>query len=111
MNQLFKLFTITLLTIGLVIVPAISINPISTVNAQSQSATQQQASSPTSSQNSSKPQVGQVFTFNEKSLPPNDPQKCADLASVVKEKQFPTITCVMLLFIDRLHQSLDMTIW
>lgn len=89
MNQLFKLFTIFLLTTGLVIVPAISINPISTVNAQSQSATQQQASSPTSSQNSSKPQVGQVFTFNEKSLPPNDPQKCADLASVVKGKAVP----------------------
>ena len=70
MNQLFKLFTIFLLTIGLVIVPAISINPISTVNAQSQSATQQQASSPTSSQNSSKPQVGQVFTFNEKAFHP-----------------------------------------
>ena len=46
-------------------------------------------SSPTTSQNSSKPQVGQVFTFNEKSLPPNDPQKCADLARVIKGKAVP----------------------
>jgi len=75
--------------VGLLIVPAMSINPIVNVNAQSQSATQQQTSSPATSQNSSKPQVGQVFTFSEKSLPPNDPQKCADLASVVKGKAVP----------------------
>ena len=89
MNQHFKMFSILILAVGLLIVPAVSINPIVNVNAQSQSATQQQTSSPTASQNSSKPQVGQVFTFNEKSLPPNDPQKCADLASVVKGKAVP----------------------
>jgi hypothetical protein len=66
-----------------------SIIPIVNVNTQSRSATQQQTFSPTTSQNSSNPQVGQVFTFNEKSLPPNDPQKCADLARVIKGKAVP----------------------
>jgi Domain of Unknown Function (DUF1259) len=51
--------------------------------AQSGSATQQQPSQP------SQPQVGQVFTFNEKSLPPNAPQQCVSLASVVKGKAVP----------------------
>ncbi len=89
MNQHLKMFTIILFAIGLLIVPAMSISPIVNVNAQSQSATQQQTSSPTTSQNSSTPQLGQVFTFNEKSLPPNDPQKCAALANVVKGKAVP----------------------
>src|SRR5919112_2711645 len=89
MNHHLKMFTIILFALGLLIVPAMSISPIVNVNAQSQSATQQQTSSPTTSQNSSTPQVGQVFTYNEKSLPPNDPQKCAALASVVKGKAVP----------------------
>jgi len=40
-------------------------------------------------QQPSQPQVGQVFTFNAKSLPPNAPQFCASLASVVKGKAVP----------------------
>jgi hypothetical protein len=55
--------------------------------AQSQAATKQQPSRP--SPQSSQPQVGQVFTFNEKSRPPNAPQFCASLASVVKGKAVP----------------------
>jgi hypothetical protein len=51
--------------------------------AQSGAETKQQPSQP------SQPQVGQVFTFNEKSLPPNAPQLCASLASVVKGKAVP----------------------
>lgn len=40
-------------------------------------------------QSGSQPQVSQVFTFNEKSKPPNAPQLCASLASVVKGKAVP----------------------
>src|SRR5919202_134568 len=40
-------------------------------------------------QSGSQPQVSQVFTFNEKSRPPNAPQLCASLASVVKGKAVP----------------------
>ena len=57
--------------------------------AQSGSATQQQPSQPSPSPQPSQPQIGQVFTFNEKSLPPNAPQLCASLASVVKGKAVP----------------------
>jgi hypothetical protein len=55
--------------------------------AQSGAATKQQPSRP--SPQPSQPQVGQVFTFNEKSRPPNAPQFCASLASVVKGKAVP----------------------
>ena len=55
--------------------------------AQSGAATKQQPSQP--SPQPSQPQVGQVFTFNEKSRPPNAPQFCASLASVVKGKAVP----------------------
>jgi Domain of Unknown Function (DUF1259) len=55
--------------------------------AQSGAATKQQPSQP--SPQSSQPQVGQVFTFNEKSRPPNAPQFCASLANVVKGKAVP----------------------
>lgn len=79
---------IFLIAVGLVIVPAISMNPINSITAQSQSATMQQTSQlPT--QNNSKGQVGQLFTFNEKSKPANDPEKCAALASEVKGKALP----------------------
>jgi hypothetical protein len=57
------------------------------VYAQSGAGNTQQTSSP--SPQPSQPQVGQVFTFNEKSLPPNAPQQCASLASVVKGKAVP----------------------
>jgi hypothetical protein len=88
MKYQYKISIIFLISLGLVMVPLISINSIS---AQSQSATQQQSSQPLSSQNgsSSKPLIGQVFMFNEKSKPANDPQKCAALASVVKGKAVP----------------------
>src|SRR5918911_731592 len=62
-------------------------NYAKTAYAQSGSATQQQPSQPSSQP--SQPQVGQVFTFNEKSLPPNAPQLCASLASGVKGKAVP----------------------
>jgi hypothetical protein len=55
--------------------------------AQSGAATKQQPSQP--SPQPSQPQVGQVFTFNEKSRPPNAPQFCASLANVVKGKAVP----------------------
>jgi Domain of Unknown Function (DUF1259) len=40
-------------------------------------------------QSGPQPQVGQVFTFNDKSRPSNAPQLCASLASVVKGKAVP----------------------
>jgi hypothetical protein len=40
-------------------------------------------------QSGSQPQVSQIFTFDEKSRPPNAPQLCASLASVVKGKAVP----------------------
>jgi uncharacterized protein DUF1259 len=55
--------------------------------AQSGAATKQQPSQP--SPQPSQAQIGQVFTFNEKSRPPNAPQFCASLASVVKGKAVP----------------------
>ena len=79
---------IFLIAVGLVIVPVISMNPINSVSAQSQSTTTQQSSQP-SSQNISKAQVGQVFSFNEKNKPANEPEKCAALASQVKGKALP----------------------
>ena len=35
------------------------------------------------------PEKGTVFVFNEKSRPANEPEKCAQLASVVKGKAVP----------------------
>ena len=49
------------------------------VNAQAQ---QQQSSKEA-------PEKGTVFVFNEKSRPANEPEKCAQLASVVKGKAVP----------------------
>jgi Domain of Unknown Function (DUF1259) len=62
-------------------------NYVNAVYAQSASATKQQPSQP--SEQRSQPQVGQVFTFSEKSRPPNAAQLCASLASVVKGKAVP----------------------
>lgn len=92
MKNLINIFGIFLIAVGLVIVPVVSINSVTNVNAQSQSATSQQMSQPPSSpspENLNKSQIGQVFTFNEKSKPGNDPEKCAALASVVKGKAIP----------------------
>jgi Domain of Unknown Function (DUF1259) len=88
MKNISNMFMIFLIAVGLVIVPVISMNSINSVNAQSQSATNQQTSQPTP-QNNGSAQVGQVFTFNEKSKPANDPEKCAALASEVKGKAIP----------------------
>src|SRR5919202_1013333 len=60
-----------------------TMNYVKAAYAQSGAETKQQPSQP------SQPQVGQVFTFNEKSLPPNAQQPCASLASVVKGKAVP----------------------
>jgi hypothetical protein len=64
-------------------------------NAQSAAGTQQQASQPPAASNSTgnatsqAPEIGQIFVFNEKSKPANDPQKCAELASKVSGKAVP----------------------
>ncbi len=94
MNHTSKMFTIFLIAIGLVIVPAVSMNVSSTANAQSAAGTEQQGSQPPAASNSTAAanktqQVGQLFTFNEKSKPANDPQKCAELASKVSGKAVP----------------------
>jgi hypothetical protein len=92
MNKFSKFSVIVLIAIGMMFIPGITNNnnDITKVIAQSQSATVQQQSQPPASQNSTNnPQIGQVFTFNEKSKPANDPQKCASLASVVNGKAVP----------------------
>ncbi len=94
MNHTSKMFTIFLIAIGLVIVPAVSMNAASVANAQSAAGTEQQGSQPPAASNSpaaanKTQQVGQLFTFNEKSKPANDPQKCAELASKVSGKALP----------------------
>ncbi len=82
------MFVISLIAVGLLIVPVISMNSIHNIGAQSQSATSQQSSQP-SSQNNTSGQVGQLFTFHEKSKPANEPEKCAALASEVNGKALP----------------------
>jgi hypothetical protein len=89
-NELKRNVTSTILivsvTAGLLLLSTTTnttMNYFKTAYAQSGSATKQQPSQP------SRPQIGQVFTFNEKSLPPNAPQLCASLASVVKGKAVP----------------------
>jgi hypothetical protein len=81
------------MALGLVMVPVISINITNNVNAQSQLTTkpqpQQQSSILQNGSSSSKPLVGKVFMFNEKSKPANEPQKCAALVRVVKGKAVP----------------------
>ena len=83
-----NMFVISLIAVGLLIVPVISMNSINNIGAQSQSTTSQQSSQP-SAQNNTMGQVGQLFTFNEKSKPANEPEKCAALASEVKGKALP----------------------
>lgn len=82
------MFVISLIAVGLLIVPVISMNSINSVIAQSQSATSQPSSQP-STQNNTSGQVGQLFTFHEKSKPANEPEKCAALASEVNGKALP----------------------
>ena len=75
-------------TAGLLLLSATTntMNYSNTAYAQSGAGNTQQPSQPSQP---SQPQVGQVFTFNEKSLPPNAQQPCASLASVVKGKAVP----------------------
>src|SRR5919206_2253149 len=75
-------------TAGLLLLSATTnnMNYSNTAYAQSGAGNTQQPSQPSQP---SQPQVGQVFTFNAKSLPPNAPQFCASLASVVKGKAVP----------------------
>ncbi len=94
MNYSSKMFTVFLIAIGLVIVPEVSMNATIVANAQSAAGTQQQTSQPPAASNSTTTankiqQVGQLFTFNEKSKPDNDPQKCAELANKVSGKAVP----------------------
>ncbi len=95
MNYTSKMFTVFFIAMGLVIVPVVSMNASSVANAQSAAGTQQQTSQPPATSNSTgnatskAPEIGQVFVFNEKSKPSNDPQKCAELASKVSGKAVP----------------------
>ena len=88
MNITIKMSCIGIMVIAMMIIPTTNVIMTQDVVAQSQSATVQQTSQPPT-QNNSKPQVGQVFTFNEKSKPANEPEKCAALASEVKGKALP----------------------
>ena len=71
----------TIAIVGTLLLVSTIINDSSSnmsVNAQ----TQQQSSKEA-------PEKGTIFVFNEKSRPANEPEKCADLASVVKGKALP----------------------
>jgi|SRR3954453_2090326 hypothetical protein len=94
MNPFSKISIIALIAIGMIFIPGINSNSApSKVIAQSSTSSNQSSSSSngnsSSTGNINTTQVGQVFTFNEKSKPANDPQKCANLASVVKGKAVP----------------------
>lgn len=88
MNYLTKLMLVGVFAITMMAIPVISNSSVQNTNAQSQSATNQSSSVPPAGNNSNA-QVGQLFTFNEKSKPANDPKKCAALASEVKGKGIP----------------------
>jgi hypothetical protein len=93
MQNSFKFCFIAIMAAAMMVLPAMgssnSNSSVQNATAQSQAATGQATSQPPASQNNSQPQVGQVFTFNEKSKPANDPQKCAALAGVVNGKAIP----------------------
>jgi hypothetical protein len=93
MNRPYRISIIFLMALGLVMVPVISINITNNANARLKLTTQPQQQYSTlqngNSSSSSKPLVGQVFMYNEKSKPANDVQKCAALAGVVKGKAVP----------------------
>ena len=82
-NNLSKNMVIaTMAIVGTLLLVSTIINNSSSnmsVNAQAQ---QQQSSKEA-------PEKGTVFVFNEKSRPANEPEKCAQLASVVKGKAVP----------------------
>ena len=82
-NNVTGTIIIAIISAGFLLLSATTTTTNEAAYAQSGAATKQQPSQP------SQPQVGQVFTFNEKSLPPNAQQPCASLASVVKGKAVP----------------------
>jgi hypothetical protein len=88
MNRLTKLSLVGILAIAMMIIPITNNNTVQNAIAQSQSATNQTESQPPADDKNNT-QVAQLFTFNEKSKPPNDPKKCAALASEVKGKAVP----------------------
>ena len=88
MNKVTRLSLVGVIAIAMMIIPVTSSNYVQNALAQSQSATTQQGSQPPAD-SANNTQVGQVFTFNEKSKPANDPKKCAALASEVKGKGIP----------------------
>ena len=88
MNKLTKLSLVSILTITMMIIPITNNNAVQNSIAQSQSAINQTGSQPPADDKNNT-QVGQVFTFNEKSKPPNEVEKCAALASEVKGKAVP----------------------
>jgi hypothetical protein len=87
MYRLSKISIITFIAIGMMFIPGLTSNPTAPSKVIAQSVNKSSSSNSSSTANST--QIGQVFTFNSKSLPPNDPQKCASLASVVKGKAVP----------------------
>jgi hypothetical protein len=90
MNSFSSLNIIIFITIGMIFIPGIDSNSIpSKVIAQSSNQSSGNGNSGSNSSNVNTTQIGQVFTFNEKSRPANDPQKCASLASSVKGKAVP----------------------
>lgn len=88
MNKITKLSLVSILAITMMIIPITNNNTVQNAIAQSQSATNQTGSQPPADDKNNT-QVAQLFTFNEKSKPPNDPKKCAALASEVKGKAVP----------------------
>ena len=68
----------TIAIVGTLLLVSTIINDSSSnmsVNAQAQQQSSKEA-----------PEKGTIFVFNEKSRPANEPEKCADLASVIKGK-------------------------
>lgn len=88
MNKLTKLSVISILAIAMMIIPITNSGTVPNMLAQSQSATSQKESQPPAD-SANNTQVGQVFTFNEKSKPANDPKKCAAFVSELKGKAIP----------------------
>jgi hypothetical protein len=87
MYNFSKISIIIFIAIGMIFIPGLTSNPTAPSKVIAQSANKNNSSSSSGTANTT--QIGQVFTFNPKSKPPNDPQKCASLASVVKGKAVP----------------------
>jgi hypothetical protein len=77
-KRLMSLAIAIMAFVGLLLVVSTISNNNNFVNAQQQPSSKIQA-----------PEQGTIFVFNEKSRPANDPEKCAQLASVVKGKAVP----------------------